>query len=75
MNDKLKETLDTQIKVYLEILARAKIELIASKRIENPQERILKGMNDLPSIKERVIMSRKIIEDLIKLKKIIEGKE
>lgn len=61
---KLKEKLNELSKKYSMILAKAKIELIALKKESDPKLRVLKGMEALPALKERILLTKLMLDDI-----------
>jgi len=61
----------SKVKVYLDLLAKTKIELITLKKEENPLHRVMEGMSSLPELKERVLLCRKILKDLKDIQDVI----
>lgn len=61
---KLKEKLNELSKKYSMTLAKAKLELLALKKIEDPKLRVLQGFQSLPEIKTTIILTKAILEDI-----------
>jgi hypothetical protein len=70
----LHELIDKKMKEYLKLLHSTTVQLKELKRENDPMMRVMKGMDTLPELKERVVNYKKILGDLNEIKKEAEKK-
>ena len=64
--------IDEKMKQYIAKLFKAKTALKIIKKETNPKRRIVKGMETLPELKERVLNCRQILDDLSEIRECLE---
>lgn len=64
--------IDKKMKEYVARLFKAKTALKILKKETNPQLRIVKGMETLPELKERVLNCRQVLDDLAEIRECLE---